>query len=110
MSDEEHLERAQQLSDAAAAQDSAYVPYALDTRNWARESLIWISLTAAVIGLIALFAGAANLSVVDDLTGNTSAPGLPWVFIGAGLLNVGILGGFCLLVVAAVRWKASEQS
>lgn len=106
MSDAEYSEyvAAQKRS---ASQDTARVGALVPDRNNALLALQWITGISFVLGLILVIAGAANMNVqVSIFSSATSDPGLPWLIIGGGLLNLGTVCVLALLIVHAVRWRA----
>jgi hypothetical protein len=81
----------------------------LEGRNTAWAVLTFVLIVAALSGIVMLISGASGLNVQSDLPGvPTTNPGLPWLIVGGGLLNLAVLTGISMLVVAAVRWKAHE--
>lgn len=103
--------RARVASGAAANSNAAYIDTltGINNRNSALLALGWITGVSFVLGLILVIAGAANMNVQASIfSGATSDPGLPWLIIGGGLLNLGTVCVLALLIVHAVRWRESD--
>lgn len=70
--------------------------------NPAFSALIWITILCAIVGLVSLIGGASNMNVIND-DGMPTSPGLPWLFIGVGLLGIAIFTGIGSLIAKASR-------